>query len=96
MGWLDILKIVAVAIAGGAAVAATVVIAKKITAARLKAKVAEDFSKAIKLKIKDKSTKTVDVGIFGANNQLIAEKTYESEEGISDELYVGQVLYVNS
>lgn len=96
MGWLDILKIVAVAIAGGAAVAATVVIAKKITAARLKAKVAENFSKAIKLKINDKSTKTVDVGIFGENDQLIAEKTYKSEEGISDELYVGQVLYMNS
>lgn len=93
MGWLDILKIVAVAVAG---VTAAVVIKKKITAARLKAKVAEDFANAIKLKIKDKSTKTVDVGIFGANNQLIAEKTYKSEEGISDELYVGQVLYVNS
>ena len=56
-----------------------------------KAKYSND---SLKLLIKAKTTRTVDVGIFNnSSEQHLEDMRLESNKGISDSLYVGQVLY---
>lgn len=50
---------------------------------------------SLKLLIKSKTTRRVDVGIFNQNTaQYMEDIKLESNKGISDSLYVGQVIYV--
>ncbi len=49
---------------------------------------------SLKLLIKSKTTRHVDVGIFNQNTaQHMEDIKLESNKGIADSLYVGQVLY---
>lgn len=49
----------------------------------------------LKLLIKDKNTRKVDVGIFDSpTNKHLEDIGIETSKGVSDSLYVGQVLYV--
>lgn len=95
MNWLRIILY----ILGGAALIATavgggIIISKKINEKRLKKAVKKEFTEAVKMIINDKSTKKVNVGIFDENNDKIKDLTVESEKGVSDELYVGQEIYL--
>lgn len=95
MSWVRLLLYVL----GGAALVATavgggIVISKKINERRLKNAIKKEFTEAVKMIIYDKNTKKVDVGIFDENNDKIKDLTVESEKGVSDELYVGQEIYL--
>jgi len=49
----------------------------------------------LKLLIKDKNTRKVDVGIFGRySDEHLEDIEIETSKGVSDNLYKGQVLYV--
>lgn len=75
---------------GGAAVGIAVLVASAIKEA-VKAK----FPKAFKILIKEKKKKAVKVGIFDNNRRTISN-SYEisADEGVSDDIYVGQEIYV--
>lgn len=76
----------------GIAIFAVHHIKKRITASILKKEIAKEFPNALKIKIKDKNTRRVNVGVFGKNDVEICEQSYKSKEGISDRIYVGQII----
>ncbi len=92
MDWLKIIlggaAILAAAVAGG------IVIHRKINERRLREAIKKEFTEAVKAIINDKSTKRVDVGIFAEDDCKIKDLTFTSDEGVSDELYVGQEIYL--
>lgn len=52
-------------------------------------------SEQLKLLIKDKNTRKVKVGIFDKpTDKHLEDMNLETSKGVSDSLYVGQVLYV--
>jgi len=52
-------------------------------------------SEQLKLLIKDKNTRKVKVGIFdNPTDKHLEDMNLETSKGVSDSLYVGQVLYV--
>ena len=48
---------------------------------------------ALKVLILEKKKQTVNVGIFGENNVMIAKEEIISSEGVSQEIYKGQIIY---
>lgn len=92
MDWLKIVLGVAAVLA--ATVAGGIVVHKKINERRLREYIKKEFAEAVKARINDKSTKRVDVGIFAEDDCKIKDLTFTSEEGVSDELYVGQEIYL--
>ena len=95
---MDWLKIILCIFGGAAVITASVaggmVIHRKINERRLKEAIKKEFSNAIKMIINDKSTKKVNVGIFDEENDKIKDLEVTSDDGVSDELYVGQVIYL--
>lgn len=53
----------------------------------------ERFKDAFKAIINDKTTRKVKVGIFDSSEK-IGDMEIESSKGVSDSLYVGQVIYL--
>lgn len=56
--------------------------------------VVEEYDDAFKLLIKEKKKKAVKVGIFDDDNELLDDVEIQSNEGVSDSLYKGQIIYV--
>lgn len=55
----------------------------------------EKYPDAFKILIKQKKKNAVNVGIFDENEETIEPSVeIESEKGVSDALYVGQVIYI--
>lgn len=54
----------------------------------------DEFKNSIKAIIKSKSYRKVDVGIFGAQEVELGSMELTSQKGVSDKLYVGQVIYL--
>ena len=55
----------------------------------------EKYPDAFKILIKQKKRKAVNVGIFDVHDNTIESSVeIESEQGVSDALYEGQVIYV--
>lgn len=54
----------------------------------------DEFKNAIKGVIKSKSTRTVKVNIFGQAETELGSVELTSEKGISDNIYVGKVIYL--
>ncbi len=55
----------------------------------------EKYPDAFKILIKEKKKNAVNVGIFDIDDMTIEPSVeIESEQGVSDELYVGQVIYI--
>ncbi len=61
----------------------------------LKDAVREEYPEAFKLMIKEKKKTAVNVGIFDECDDTIeANVLFETEQGVSDSLYVGQEIYL--
>lgn len=77
-------------ILGGAAVGIAVLVVSAIKDA-----VKTKYPNAFKILIKEKKKKAVKVGIFDENRRTISN-SYEisADEGVSDDIYVGQEIYV--
>ncbi|MCQ2234881.1 MAG: hypothetical protein MJZ24_09115 [Paludibacteraceae bacterium] len=88
MGWLDIILGVA---AAGLAVA-TVVTVVKVTKSIIAKKAKEEYNNAIKIKIKSKNTKRVNVGIFDRYDDHLGDMSLEGNE-VSSDIRVGDVIY---
>lgn len=57
--------------------------------------VREQYPDAFKLLIKEKKKTAVNVGIFDEYDDTIeASVSFETEQGVSDSLYVGQEIYL--
>lgn len=55
----------------------------------------EAYPDAFKILIKEKKKNAVNVGIFDIDDMTIEPSVeIESEQGVSDALYVGQVIYI--
>lgn len=97
-GFDDILYILGCGALGGAAgfaAGSTIawVICKIIDETSLKDEVKIKYPNALKLLIKEKKKHAVNVGIFGENEDCIEDSVdITSDKGVSDELYVGQVI----
>lgn len=89
MGWLDIVLGIA---AAGAAIAITAIVVHKITKSIIAKKAKEKFRNAVKAKIKSKTTKKVNVGIFDSQENHLGDIPFEGEEVASD-IRVGDVIY---
>lgn len=48
---------------------------------------------ALKIQILEKKKNAVNVGIFGNNNVMIAKEEITSSEGVSSDIYKGQIIY---
>lgn len=93
--WTEILEILAGVLIGAGAAAATIWIADRIIdKATIKAEVKKKTPSAFKALIEKKKKNAVDVGIFTKNDNRIDGITLESDQGISNEIEVGQVLYI--
>lgn len=87
----DVLKIVGAAIP----VVALSYLACKgiIDAGFLKKRIKEECPDSFKILIKEKKKNAVKVGIFDENECGLGDMTVKSEEGVSDSIYEGQVIY---
>lgn len=93
--WTDVLEIIGAALLGAGAAVATIWIADKIIdKATIKAEVKKKTPSAFKALIEKKKKNAVDVGIFTESDNRIDGITIESDKGISNEVKVGQVLYL--
>ena len=54
----------------------------------------EEYDDAFKLLIKQKKQNAVKVGIFDSEETLLDDVEIQSEQGVSDSLYQGKVIYV--
>lgn len=54
----------------------------------------EEYDDAFKLLIKQKKKDAVKVGIFDYDEDLIDDVEIQSQQGVSDSLYVGKVIYI--
>lgn len=54
----------------------------------------EEFKNAIKALVKSKTTRTVNVHIFDCHDDTIGSLELTSEKGVSDDIHVGQVIYL--
>ena len=95
-----ILYVLACSAAGGAAgfaAGSTIAwaIGKIIDADTLEDEVKIKYPNALKLLIKEKKKHAVNVGIFGENEDCIEDSVdITSDKGVSDELYVGQEIWL--
>lgn len=56
--------------------------------------ITEEYEDAFKLLIKEKKKTAVKVGIFDEEEDLLDDVEIQSEQGVSNSLYVGKVIYV--
>lgn len=56
--------------------------------------ITEEYEDAFKLLIKEKKKTAIKVGIFDEEEDLLDDVEIQSEQGVSDSLYVGKVIYV--
>lgn len=93
--WDVVIKIgvgIAAAIIGAAAAIVVVTIIDKVT---LQKTIKEKYQNAAKAIIKSKDTKTVVVGIYDSNNNTLAESMkIQSDNGVSNDIKEGQILYM--
>lgn len=95
-----ILEVLAAALLGGlggAAVGAGIgfIIGCFIDDDTLRSEIGLRYDDAFILLIEEKKKKSVCVGIFDEEEDIIADGVeIESEQGVSDDLYVGQIIYV--
>lgn len=84
------------AVAGGAVGGAIVwLVAAFIDEDSLRDSVHYKFPEAFKMLIKKKKKTAINVGIFTEEDETIeSDLEIRSEEGVSDSLYVGQVIYL--
>ena len=93
--WSDILEILgAILIGAGVGVAASLIVDKIIDKSVIKSEVKKKTPTAFKALIEKKKKNAVDVGIFTKSDNRIDGITLESDQGISSEIEVGQVLYL--
>jgi hypothetical protein len=92
--WGNILKGLAILVAGGLVAYGTYKIYKKITAREISQAVKEKCPAAFSAIIKEKKRNAVNVGIFDSNNKEIGEMTVKSQEGVDSSLREGQMIYV--
>lgn len=92
--WGNILKGLAILVAGGLVAYGTYKIYKKITASEISQAVKEKCPAAFSAMIKEKKRNAVNVGIFDSNNKEIGEMTVKSQEGVDSSLREGQMIYV--
>lgn len=82
----------------GGVVAIAITINNRITAREIARQAREQALKeaknAIKALVKAKSTKKVDVGLFNSSNEEVQQMSIESSKGVSDDIYVGQEIYI--
>lgn len=92
----DLLLIAGCGLIGGAVGGAVgIFIATILDEDTVKKEVKLKYPEALKLMIEKKKQSAVDVGIFGSNeNQIASGIEIQSEKGVSDNLYVGQVIYL--
>ena len=80
---------------GAGSVVSIVCIAAVLDSGSIKETVVKKFPDAFKILIKKKKKNAVNVGIFDIDDMTIEPSVeIESEQGVSDELYVGQVIYI--
>ncbi len=83
---------------GGAATIIAITINNYITAREIAKQAKEQAPKkglqAIKAMVKSKNTKKVDIGLFNSSNEEVQQMTIESSKGVSNDLYVGQEIYI--
>ena len=98
---IDDILIIAVCGAIGGAIGGAVggligwTIGKIIDATTLEDEVKIKYPNALKLLIKEKKKHAVNVGIFGENEDCIEDSVdITSDKGVSDELYVGQEIWL--
>ncbi|MCR5568050.1 MAG: hypothetical protein K6G31_02120 [Paludibacteraceae bacterium] len=60
----------------------------------IKDEVKVKYPDALKLMIEEKKKKAVNVGIFGDSGKIASGIEIQSEKGVSDNLYVGQTIYL--
>ena len=71
------------------------VIDKIIDATSVGDEVKEKYPNALKILIQEKKKHAVNVGIFGEYEERIKDSVdITSDKGVSDELYVGQVIWL--
>lgn len=87
------LKVLATVVAVGLAAVAVYALYKIITAELLKNEIRKKHADAFKVLIKKKKKNAVNVGIFGPDDQHIADEEYKSDKGVADDIYEGQVIY---
>ncbi len=85
-------------LAGAAATAtvAAIVIAVNaiITAGTIREQAKMKCTSAFKAELLSKDRRKVNVGVFDRSDTKISEMTIESSEGVSENLHVGQVIYI--
>lgn len=54
------------------------------------------FKDAFKAMIKSKTTRSVNVGIFGNNDNHLGDIELESDKGVAADVKVGHVFYLNN
>lgn len=65
----------------------------KVTRTAIREKALQKAKNAFKLKIKDKSTKHVDVGIYSRNEDDLGDMRLEGNE-VSSDIRKGQIIYL--
>ena len=91
--WDYLLEILLGAAAGVAIGYATYKIVGVINRRRIEQAAKEKFKQAFKAIIKEKKKNAVKVGIFDIyDNEIESDFKIESEQGVSSDLYVGQVI----
>lgn len=95
MGFLDFLEY---ALWGAVAAAATILVVSvsvEITQDVIRRRAKEKFERAKYALVKEiKNAKKVKVGVFGNNSSKLGELEIESDKGVSNNVRVGQKIYV--
>jgi anionic cell wall polymer biosynthesis LytR-Cps2A-Psr (LCP) family protein len=92
MGILRLISIIAPVVA--VAIFATIKVAGIINEKLIIKNVKKRNKDAFKALIKEKKKYAVNVGIFDEEEENIGNIEIKSDEGVSDSLYVGQVIYI--
>lgn len=89
-----LLRTLGALLAIGGVVAIAITINNRITAREIARQALKKAKNAIKALVKAKSTKKVDVGLFNSSNEEVQQMSIESTKGVSDDIYVGQEIYI--
>ncbi len=89
---LDILFQVLLALGGAALI--SIAVATIISQNTIQVQVKEKCSDAFKALIKEKKKDAVKVGIYDRSDNSLNEMEISSTEGVADDLYVGQIIYI--
>lgn len=90
-----LLRLAGVALATAVAVSViTVAVNGIITARTIREQAKIKCPQAFKALVTSKGTRKVGVGLFNRNNTKLSEMTLETNEDITENLSVGQVIYI--